>query len=532
MVRFVRRAAVVVGVVAAPALGQYVDDASVNTPVGVRPGDQTVVKSATAADGSTWIGWWESSSSGFDIYVQLLDRYGVAQLAPGGMLASDALQPSSLVDWDLGVDADGNCMLAFTDARAGSDRDVAAQLVSPAGALLWGAGGVVISVNDDFEADPRIAQDTVSGEYYVVWPRFDSAPGLYLQRLDALGAAQLAAGGVKIAGTGSEAPAFAEIEATAGGGFVASWVRDTATFFSSRHVHAQSFDAVGAARWATDPTVVSDAASVPIAHRPRLVVDGSGGCAIAWHDTRTGVFDAWAQRYDAAGTAQFAADGAQCSLRAGRQQLDPAVSFIDGTSDLMVFFNDRDQATQSVRGIGVQRLGAAGARVFGDAAIEVTAFEPVAYGAPRSRPASGGGMAIYVRDTSPSGTTDGDIRAARVDGAGGVVWSADVSTPASSKSRVNLSQDGQGALYVAWADSRNDAGDVYAQRVDAEGDLGAPRCPGDANGDLEVGFTDLNILLSEFGMTGPGLQADFEPDEDVDFFDLNVLLSAFGDPCE
>lgn len=60
---------------------------------------------------------------------------------------------------------------------------------------------------------------------------------------------------------------------------------------------------------------------------------------------------------------------------------------------------------------------------------------------------------------------------------------------------------------------------------------GTPNCPGDTNGDNDVDFTDLNILLSEFGDTGPGLAADFDGDEDVDFSDLNVLLSAFGDSC-
>lgn len=56
-------------------------------------------------------------------------------------------------------------------------------------------------------------------------------------------------------------------------------------------------------------------------------------------------------------------------------------------------------------------------------------------------------------------------------------------------------------------------------------------CPGDANGDQEVNFTDLNILLSQFGDTGPGLSADLNNDEAVNFTDLNILLSLFGSNC-
>lgn len=62
--------------------------------------------------------------------------------------------------------------------------------------------------------------------------------------------------------------------------------------------------------------------------------------------------------------------------------------------------------------------------------------------------------------------------------------------------------------------------------------LPAP-CPGDANGDRVVDFLDLNIVLSDFGMSGaPGaLQGDLDDDGDCDFVDLNIVLSAFGAAC-
>ncbi len=56
-------------------------------------------------------------------------------------------------------------------------------------------------------------------------------------------------------------------------------------------------------------------------------------------------------------------------------------------------------------------------------------------------------------------------------------------------------------------------------------------CPGDANGDDVVNFLDLNVVLSEFGMTGAGLAGDLNGDGVVDFLDLNVMLSFFGGAC-
>ena len=56
-------------------------------------------------------------------------------------------------------------------------------------------------------------------------------------------------------------------------------------------------------------------------------------------------------------------------------------------------------------------------------------------------------------------------------------------------------------------------------------------CLGDSNGDGVVNFTDLSNTLSAFGRIGPGIPADFDGDEDVDFADLNVVLVNFGQSC-
>ncbi len=57
--------------------------------------------------------------------------------------------------------------------------------------------------------------------------------------------------------------------------------------------------------------------------------------------------------------------------------------------------------------------------------------------------------------------------------------------------------------------------------------------PGDANGDHEVDFEDLNIVLGAFGTAGGGGAAagDLNGDGRVDFLDLNIVLSAFGSVC-
>lgn len=58
-------------------------------------------------------------------------------------------------------------------------------------------------------------------------------------------------------------------------------------------------------------------------------------------------------------------------------------------------------------------------------------------------------------------------------------------------------------------------------------------CPGDANGDNIVNFNDLNIVLGQFGQSGPpgALEGDLNDDGRVDFLDLNLVLGFYGAVC-
>lgn len=84
--------------------------------------------------------------------------------------------------------------------------------------------------------------------------------------------------------------------------------------------------------------------------------------------------------------------------------------------------------------------------------------------------------------------------------------------------------DGVFNTFFGWA---IDGVEVEAETVTCEDTL----CEGDVNGDLMVDFTDLNILLNEFGSIDGKYQSDLDGDGNVGFSDLNIVLSAFGDDC-
>ncbi len=56
-------------------------------------------------------------------------------------------------------------------------------------------------------------------------------------------------------------------------------------------------------------------------------------------------------------------------------------------------------------------------------------------------------------------------------------------------------------------------------------------CFGDIDGDGDVDFADLNLLLGAFGQNGANLPGDLDGDGDVDFGDLNSLLGVYSTTC-
>ena len=59
----------------------------------------------------------------------------------------------------------------------------------------------------------------------------------------------------------------------------------------------------------------------------------------------------------------------------------------------------------------------------------------------------------------------------------------------------------------------------------------AGNCPGEFNCDGIINVLDLNIMLAEFGQTGPGLVADMNCDGTVNTADMLEFLGVFGTTC-
>ncbi|MBL8862340.1 MAG: hypothetical protein JNK02_10045 [Planctomycetes bacterium] len=477
----------------ATALAQWPSDVSQNLGVCTATGDQAVPKIAVASDGGTWIAWFDNRGGSYAVYAQKLDVAGYPRFPANGLLVSAEPQSSSLVDWDIASDGAGGCVLAFTDTRNGGDLDVHAYRLSASGAFLWGATGVPLSNNADYEANPKIARLS-DGSFAVTWSRLPSpGPGaVHVQKLDASGVPQYAGDGIEIVGPGTEKPGFSAIAASDAGGYVVGYVRDISTFASPRHYRAQKFDAAGTPLWnGGTPLAIYDAASMPIAYQPIVRADGAGGAVFAWHSAVGSTFDCWIQRVTAAGAEVHAHNGVQVSTEASRSKLDPSIG-LAANGDVVVAFNKRDLA-QSQWATCAQRISPAGARLWTNDGIELLPFNGVPKQFERCTVASGSNLAHVVTFEQTNYPSQG-LRALAflLDSNGSSGWGPSpvvVSSVLSPKDKPGLVVGPYNDARLAWDDARNDSGDVHAQALTALGEpgppvgqLGAGFCFGDGSG--------------------------------------------------
>jgi hypothetical protein len=90
-------------------------------------------------------------------------------------------------------------------------------------------------------------------------------------------------------------------------------------------LYAQRVDASGAPLWAANgiPLCTAVGGQFTVA----MIPDGSGGAIVAWLDYRSGLQDIYAQRVNAAGVTQWAANGVPVCTATGAQALSSSRSW-------------------------------------------------------------------------------------------------------------------------------------------------------------------------------------------------------------
>ncbi|HKW15847.1 MAG TPA: FlgD immunoglobulin-like domain containing protein, partial [Candidatus Krumholzibacteria bacterium] len=355
--------------------------------------------------GGAIIAWHDGRTGGVnnaDIYAQKLNAAGVAQWTADGVLISSGAR--NQFNPKLASDGAGGAIITWYDYRNNfSTPDIYAQRVNSAGVVQWLADGIEIAVQPGTQIGPRIVPDGAGGAV-IVWLDFRSLThyDVYAQRVNSAGAVQWGANGTAIS-TATGLKFYLELISDGSGGAIATWQDQRS---GSADIYAQRVSSAGVALWAGDTAVCTDASHQDY---PSIATDGAHGAVIAWEDGRVSGSEIYAQRINATGVVQWTLNGVAVCAASGAQDRTGTAS--DGAGGAIIVWQDRRSGDYDLY---AQRINAAGVTQWTANGIVVT----TASGEQRFPVAVSDGSGGAFLAWQDARNADLDIYAQRLNGSG------------------------------------------------------------------------------------------------------------------
>ena len=475
---------------------QWSSNPAINLAVCDTTGEQALAKIESTSDGGCYISWFDNRSGSYAVYLQRLGPLGNKLWASTGLLISNNPQSTSLVDYDLLVDADDHVVIAFTDTRNGGDLNVFAYRISPNGDFVWGNNGISLSGSTDFQANPKLAQSD-DGNIVVAWI---IAPARYQ-----VGLQKISLAGNKLWGTNpivlqsaTEGYSYPDIVPSDSGGVILFHTAVTGTFPAQTvKLRAKKISSVGTVSWNTN---IQDLGTIAAFTVPKVYSDNNGGGLIAWHDDRdnNSLQSGFVQRVSSSGSRYFPVNGAEVSLMANRHKFNPVVAFDDSANATFVFWMETEP-NQNQNGISGQKLSLNGTRQWTDNAKifkSLSAPNTVSISSLNSEMGNGKAYLFYL-EGSASGLND-KVEGFACDANGNFLWPGNfviLSNPTSDKLQMVSTVDVYKNCKLTWGDNRVDAQGIYGQDINPLGELGNSIIPVELTS-FNANAVDGNVQLS------------------------------------
>jgi hypothetical protein len=232
---------------------------------------------------------------------------------------------------------------------------------------------------------------------------------------------------------------------------------------SIKDIYAQRNDFNGNALWDTCGIGVCTAAQWQ--SEPKQIPDGARGAIIVWRDARNGNNDIYAQRVNAAGTMLWTEDGIEVCTESGSQEKHQMI--MDGAGGVFVVWQDKRSGNFDIY---AQRINSYGTALWtADGVAVCTERNNQDY--PFVVADDAGGAIVVWRDLRDG---DYDVYAQRFDENGNMLWQANgiaVASGTANQRCQRIAADGAGGAIIAWVSEADIDFNVYAQRVDADGDF-------------------------------------------------------------
>jgi len=357
------------------------------------------------------------------------------------------------------MDGAGGAILCWEDARS-REFDVYTQRVSRDGNQLWSADGVLLCDAVGDQMVPVLTTDGVGGAI-AAWDDFRSGEfDIYAQRVSALGVPLWTRNGVAVC-TAPGAQYHQCVVSDGAGGAIIAWEDRRSGIWQ---VWVQRVNAAGQPQWPTDGEAISSTSTPQF--EPVLAMDGAGGVVVVWGDFRNGNEDIYAQRFDALGIPQWATGGVPICKAPGDQGTIRIIE--DGRGgDILTWIDERNGWGADIYS---QRIDATGSPQWAINGLPLTG-RPGEKG-PSTLTTDGLDGAIVTWESFADGPAYENVFAQRVTAAGLLAWGANdvaITTAFSSGWNPTVAADSAGGAYLVWVDNRGGPTQCYVQHVNAYG---------------------------------------------------------------
>ena len=409
---------------------------------------------------------WKDFRDGtyYKVYAQRVDANGNPQWATDGIIVCSALY--NQIDPEIVTDGSGGAIITWTDYRSGTSYDMYAQRIDASGNLLWTANGIAICTASYNQDNHKIIPDG-SGGAIITWRDIRNGfdYDIYAQRIDASGSVQWTADGVAIC-MAANSQQYPEPASDGSSGAIITW-QDSRVLGSD--IYAQRIDASGATQWTADGVAICTAANFQ--YYPKIVPASSGGAIIAWDDYRGGDGDIYAQKINVAGIVQWSANGLPvCTI--AEDQSTPLLVPVS-TGGAIIAWSDRRSASHF--DIYAQRLDTNGYHQWASNGIAICTETQHQHLLTVISGANDNTIFIWKDYRS---TSSYDLYIQKADLYGVVQWTTGgvaVTTATDDQIGAKAATDGDGGAIIAWDDEQPSAFyDIFAQRIDADGNWGIP----------------------------------------------------------
>jgi len=287
--------------------------------------------------GGAIIAWRDSRNGTEDIYAQRVNANGAVIWTPGGVAICNAVNTQAAPT--LVSDGASGAIIAWQDARSGTNWDIYARRVNSAGVPQWTANGTPVCTLASGQTGPELVIDGAGG-VFVAWLDARNGNGdLFAQHLTTGGVSTWTPNGLSVCSAAGNQGTMAVVSDGAGGMLLA-WRDDRFDI----DIFAQRLNNVGSPQWELDGEVVCDA--VDEQGSPAVTTDGAGGMIVAWIDYRTGTnLDIYAQRMTAFGVPVWTDNGVALCTATDQQDQISLVS--DGAGGAIALWSDRRTGTES-----------------------------------------------------------------------------------------------------------------------------------------------------------------------------------------